>query len=120
MPFRYISKPDFDHVRFFDVDFQDLIERKALIIEKDEKLKEMSQKYVLSSKNKLELQYQLIGCDIRNLDLLKSNVNEKCCDMESMDILFISEVAMVYIQTEFSDKLIEWASSFPYGKSHYR
>ncbi|EMR11280.1 hypothetical protein PNEG_00309 [Pneumocystis murina B123] len=115
MPFRYISKPEFNYVRFFDVDFQDLIERKALIIQKDKELKEMSQKYVLSNKNKLELQYQLIGCDIRNLDLLKTIINEKCHNIESMDVLFISEVAMVYIQTEFSDKLIEWASSFPYA-----
>ncbi|KAG5439268.1 hypothetical protein PCANB_001567 [Pneumocystis canis] len=115
LPFRYISIPIFDHVRFFDIDFPDLIKNKTIIIEGDQELKEMSSKYILSSANKLELQYQLIGCDLRDLDLLKMILKDKCSDLGTMDMLFISEVAIIYMEPDFSDKLIEWASSFTYA-----
>ncbi|KAG5519226.1 hypothetical protein PMAC_002314 [Pneumocystis sp. 'macacae'] len=115
LPFRYISESTFDNVLFFDIDFPDLIKNKKSIIKEDHELKKMSLKQILSSKNQLILQYQLIGCNLEDLDSLKIILKEKCPDLETMNILFISEVAMVYMETNFSDKVINWASFFPYA-----
>ncbi|KAG4304023.1 hypothetical protein PORY_002546 [Pneumocystis oryctolagi] len=115
LPFRYISESTFNNVRFFDIDFPEIIENKKSIAEEDHELKKMLSKHILSSTNQLELQYQLIACDLRDLDSLKIILNEKCAALETMNILFISEVATIYMETEFSDKLIEWASFFPYA-----
>ncbi|CCJ28572.1 unnamed protein product [Pneumocystis jirovecii] len=94
---------------------QDLIENKKSIIEEDHELKKMSLKHILSSTNQLELQYQLIGCNLEDMDSLKIILKEKCPNLETMNILFISEVAMVYMETKFSDRVISWASFFPYA-----
>lgn len=136
LPWQCLSRyPDLcKMVKFVDVDFPDLIERKRQTVEATPELKgmlgwprepgELAPPLVFESN-----EYVQIGCDLRDLKTLREGL-EMVVDLENCSFLFVAEVSITYMETDGADKVIEWASSqrdaefvlleqiLPSGKDH--
>ena len=56
-------------------------------------------------------QYLQIGCDLRDLGTLDRAL-ASAFDLEKIEILFVAEVSITYMDAHYADNLIEWASKF--------
>ncbi|KAK0705156.1 methyltransferase-like protein [Lasiosphaeris hirsuta] len=136
LPWQCLSRyPDLcKMVKFVDVDFSDLIERKRQTVEATPELKgmlkwprepgELAPPLVFESN-----EYVQIGCDLRDLKTLREGL-EMVVDVENCSLLFVAEVSITYMETDGADNVIEWASSLgdaefvlleqilPSGKDH--
>ena len=92
---------------FIDVDFEHLIGRKEklLRIMAREKGLEHVAEWLQQGK------YRLVGCDLNNIGQLKTLLEQACPDYATSQILFISEVALTYMDTSAADAIIEWTAS---------
>jgi tRNA wybutosine-synthesizing protein 4 len=61
-------------------------------------------------------QYLQIGCDLRDLKLLKQ-VLASAVDIENCLVLLTAEVSITYMNVEAADALIHWAAKLPDGKN---
>ncbi|XP_077984404.1 tRNA wybutosine-synthesizing protein 4-like [Glandiceps talaboti] len=115
--FRLEAQGLLKHCQFFEVDFMDVAQRKANIIEcqpdlsklirdlvKDEA--EFTKGVVLKS-----VKYTLLGIDMTKLDGL-SNALQLCGINFNLPTLFLSECVMTYMPVKRSDELIAWAAKF--------
>ena len=57
-------------------------------------------------------QYIQLGCDLRNISHLDKTLSN-VIDIESSLILLTAEVSITYMQAEYSNELIRWASKLP-------
>jgi tRNA wybutosine-synthesizing protein 4 len=100
-----------ENVSFVDIDYKELMLRKRDMVNRTPELK-----HVLTNVEMLEGdillrsdQYLQIGCDLRDLGsldkALASAINVKNCQ-----ILFVAEVSITYMDANYADDLIEWAS----------
>ncbi len=107
-------------VKFVDVDFPDLIERKRQTVETTPELKgaftgvkdagQLTVPLVFESD-----QYVQIGCDLRQLQTLRAGL-DKVLDVENCSFLFVAEVSITYMETGGADGVIQWASTLGDGE----
>jgi tRNA wybutosine-synthesizing protein 4 len=60
-------------------------------------------------------QYLQIGCDLRDMQLLKTSVT-RALDVEQCLVLLVAEVSITYMDSIYSDEVIRWASTLPSGE----
>ncbi|PTB74105.1 LCM-domain-containing protein [Trichoderma longibrachiatum ATCC 18648] len=125
-----------DDVLFVDVDYPDLMHKKrAVVLQTPELRKLLGDDYTLSDKGKDGLllrstKYCQLGCDLRQLDRLRALL-ESVVSLSECAVLFVAEVSITYMDTQYADSLIEWGSTvgrenefclleqiIPYGKGH--
>jgi tRNA wybutosine-synthesizing protein 4 len=106
-----------------DIDYPDLMRKKSAIVLETPQLREiLGEPYEYSpdsTGNSVLLRsdkYCQIGCDLRDLDVLKQLL-ETLVDLAQCDFLFVAEVSVTYMDTSSADALIQWASSI--GQSTY-
>ncbi|KAK1248091.1 hypothetical protein MKX07_000979 [Trichoderma sp. CBMAI-0711] len=123
-------------VRFVDVDYPDLMHKKrAVVLQTPELRKLLGDDYTMSDKGKDGLllrsaTYCQLGCDLRQLGRLRTLL-ESVVSLSECAILFVAEVSITYMDTQYADALIEWGSTvgrendfclleqiIPYGKGH--
>ncbi|KAK5660880.1 hypothetical protein OQA88_12251 [Cercophora sp. LCS_1] len=101
-------------VKFVDVDFPDLIERKRQTVETTPELigafsgvKEKSE--VVAPVVFESDQYVQVGCDLRQLETLRKGL-DRVVDVANCSFVFVAEVSITYMETEGADGAIQWAS----------
>ncbi|KAH0495546.1 hypothetical protein TgHK011_009089 [Trichoderma gracile] len=123
-------------VLFVDVDYPDLMHKKrAVVLQTPELRKLLGDDYTLSDRGKDGLllrstKYCQLGCDLRHLDRLRTLL-DSVVNLSECAILFVAEVSITYMDTQYADALIEWGSTvgrdndfclleqiIPYGKGH--
>ncbi|KAK4455625.1 methyltransferase [Podospora aff. communis PSN243] len=102
-------------VKFVDVDFPDLIERKRATVEATEELRgvftgvkgrgEVEAPVVWESE-----EYVQIGCDLRELGTLRRGL-ERVVEVEECEFLFVAEVSITYMEREGADGVVKWAAT---------
>ncbi|KAJ1975876.1 tRNA methyltransferase ppm2 [Dimargaris xerosporica] len=111
---RHITQP----YAYVEVDFPELVQRKSRIVQQDPELQAIlasRHPEYQSNGNIVADDYYLIGSDLKYPDRLSqafSNVGLNPAD----EMLFISEVALVYMAPTDADRVIQWASHFPYAR----
>jgi tRNA wybutosine-synthesizing protein 4 len=96
LPFVYLSGTC--SADFVDVDFPDLIRHKSRIIRETPALAEVIGSYFGEGSDEIRSEkYYAVGCDLSNLALLDSVLRTVEQDLENVNILFISEVAITYM-----------------------
>lgn len=103
-------------VKFVDVDFPDLIQRKKQTV--------LSTPELLSAFTGVQSnmpstspvvfesdQYAQIGCDLRELDKLQTALTATVGDVSECEFIFVAEVSITYMETAGADNVIKWASS---------
>ncbi|KAK3905624.1 hypothetical protein C8A05DRAFT_12582 [Staphylotrichum tortipilum] len=103
-------------VKFVDVDFPDLIERKRKTVDSTPELlgmltgvrdrAELSRPVVFESD-----QYVQIGCDLRDPKTLQKGLAATVGDFAECEFIFVAEVSITYMETEGADGVIQWAST---------
>ncbi|KAK4144068.1 S-adenosyl-L-methionine-dependent methyltransferase [Dichotomopilus funicola] len=108
-------------VKFVDVDFPDLIERKRRTVLATPELLGMLTgvkgadfkdgaadlpKPVVFDSN----QYAQIGCDLRELTTLWKGLEAMAGSLEECEFIFVAEVSITYMEREGADQVISWAS----------
>ena len=111
-------------VKFVDVDFPQLMEKKVRMLKKDPLLHERlnvpeeevprHDAFLYSSE-----QYWAVGCDLGNRELLSTTLKNHT-DLEQRSILFISEVAIVYMPPEEATNVISLCATFSDGECDMR
>lgn len=114
-------------VKFVDVDFPDLIERKRRTVLATPELLGMltgvkgagseagatgpTKPVVFDSD-----QYAQIGCDLRELTTLRKGLEATVGNFEECEFIFVAEVSITYMEREGADQVISWASGIGNGK----
>ncbi|KAK3315207.1 methyltransferase-like protein [Apodospora peruviana] len=108
-------------VKFLDVDFPDLIERKRQTVLSTPELlgaftgvEERPQQSPLGPSSGAVFesdQYAQIGCDLRELKTLQGALTKTLGDVDECSFLFVAEVSITYMETEGADNVIQWAST---------
>ena len=120
-PFQWLADQSLscENVVFVDIDYPDLIARKARIILETPQLLSLlgppatpknEEITPLRTKN-----YITLGCNLANTaDLNDALMNE--INLESSRVLCLAEISITYMDTAASDSLIKWAGLLPDGK----
>jgi tRNA wybutosine-synthesizing protein 4 len=109
---------DCKDVKFFDIDFPDLMLRKKNTVLSTPELLEPLANVQTSETGTVILKsdnYAQIGCDLRQLDALRSALSE-LVDIGASTFLFVAEVSITYMETEGADALIEWTSGLGHSE----
>lgn len=100
-------------VKFVDVDFPDLMERKSSIVKETTELNSVLSG-IEDSKTPFIFfesdQYVQIGCDLRQLDRIEQTL-ATVIDIGASEFMFVAEVSITYMETQAADSVIRWASS---------
>ena len=107
------------NVTFLEIDFLDVAERKASLVNSKPVLSGMIDKIEDGTNNANIIlnarDYKLLGVDLSDLKLLQTTLESCSVDFDAPSLL-LSEVALTYMAPKYVDKLINWAaSSFPNG-----
>ena len=109
-------------MRFVDVDYPELIERKCAIVRQTPQLHRLIDPIAeitpADSSTGIRLKsksYVAVPCDLCNLQRLE-NVLQPEIDLTDSSILFIAEVSLTYMDTAAADALINWTARFSHGK----
>lgn len=96
LPFAYIA--DGTSAMFVDIDFPDLIQHKQNMIQQTPELVDCVAGTWKEGSDEIQSKhYSLVGCDLTNLSSLDSKLRSLAPDLNNTDILFISEVAIIYM-----------------------
>ncbi|ROW12901.1 hypothetical protein VPNG_04763 [Cytospora leucostoma] len=102
---------------FVDVDFPDLIKRKRQVVLKTPALVSplSGLKAVDNSEGCSHVflrsdRYFQVGCDLRRTAALEQAL-ASVLDIEQCIFLFVAEVSITYMETDYADTLIQWAST---------
>jgi tRNA wybutosine-synthesizing protein 4 len=123
LPFRTLWKySDLCHdLKFVDVDYPQLIQKKVEIIRKNGTLfghlgtQGVTAEHDLSPSILLnDAKYCAVGCDLGDTKTL-DQVFKTELQLEKQSILFLGEVSVVYMEVKKADELIKWASTFDDG-----
>lgn len=105
---------------FVDVDYPQLIARKADIIlatpELSGLLSNLSRKSGAVEVSLESENYHAIGCDLGDVGKLEALLSKQL-DMSQCMVLCTAEVSITYMESELSDRLISWAASFSDSRS---
>ncbi|RKP38166.1 S-adenosyl-L-methionine-dependent methyltransferase, partial [Dimargaris cristalligena] len=116
--FRIKHRADTPPMLFVDVDFPDLVRRKSGLIKSDPELMALLETANPVFKDNGDISatdYQLVGCDLKQVQNL-TEVFQNFGITKQSEILFVSEVALVYMEPEDSDGVLQWAASYPQGQ----
>jgi tRNA wybutosine-synthesizing protein 4 len=108
-------------VKFIDIDFPDLMEKKRGIIHETAELNSMLTNLRRPDDPLLMLdsdQYAQMGCDLRDLDKIQQSMS-KLIDMPDSEFIFVAEVSITYMETRAADAVISWANSLGQGIHHF-
>ncbi|ANB16011.1 Ppm2p [Sugiyamaella lignohabitans] len=124
-PFQYLSSGEnCENVTFLDVDYSDLIFKKAATVYRTKELAQIIGPATYSpnidnDKNspngKIYLQaekYIALGCDLRELNTFEAALRD-LFDLENSVVLFTAEVSLTYMIQKTADDLIRWAAGLP-------
>eukprot|EP00057_Strongylocentrotus_purpuratus_P014946 XP_011669420.1 PREDICTED: tRNA wybutosine-synthesizing protein 4 [Strongylocentrotus purpuratus] len=122
--FRLQASGSLDHTAFYEVDFPQLVKRKAALIRKKTELSDLLLNPVYHDEAHEDSfgvcisseKYHLVGVDLKQLDALQSVFKDIGVDLV-VPTLLLSECVITYIDTDSSDALINWAAkTFPNGQ----
>ncbi|KAK4155251.1 hypothetical protein C8A00DRAFT_42135 [Chaetomidium leptoderma] len=104
------------NVKFVDVDFPDLIERKRQTVTGTPELVGMltavREREGLVGPVVFESEeYVQIGCDLRDLERLQQGLDATVGDFTACEFIFVAEVSITYMETAGADEVIRWAST---------
>ena len=107
---------------FIDLDFPDLIAKKAEVIINTPQLRELIDPLERpSSPGELAIRsenYLALGCDLGDISRLEELLAESIDGSRSL-ILCIAEVSMTYMDVKAADALIKWAAQYNNGMRDY-
>lgn len=117
LAFQWLSKyPNkCQNVKFVDIDYPELINRKLDVISQTPQLQDL-----LNAANSVgrdatlpprESRYLALGCDLADTERLEKILNEHI-DLERCSLLCVAEVSITYMDVGGSDSLIRWASRY--------
>ena len=114
------SKKSFtNRVKWYDVDFAEVIRRKIKTIEKHEALREPLGVYHFErdgSELRSTSGYNLVSADLRDAEELKEMLTEARVDWQ-LPTLFVTEVALSYLNREKCEKVLRLCATFNGDKS---
>lgn len=105
-------------VKFVDIDFPDLMEKKRRVIQETTELNSMLTNLNVSQDPMVFLQsdeYIQMGCDLRELDKIQQTLS-RLIDIDDSEFIFVAEVSITYMETAAADAVIQWANSLGQGK----
>jgi tRNA wybutosine-synthesizing protein 4 len=123
LPFRMLWKYSSQcrGVRFVDVDYPQLIQKKVEIIRKNDIFSGLLSGSGSSTGNSAassiflrDENYCAVGCDLGDTKALDQVFRNELV-LQEHSILFIGEVSIVYMEVQQADELIKWASGFEDG-----
>lgn len=103
---------------FLDIDYKELMIKKRTIVERTIELQQALKNIQVPAEGDVIFRsdrYLQIGCDLRDLERLERTLTSTI-DVQTSHILFVAEVSITYMDAEYSDNLIEWASNLPHGR----
>ena len=111
-------------VKFVDVDFPDLIERKRQTVLGTPELAGMFTGVKEAAGLAVPVvfesdQYVQIGCDLRELERLRQGLAVAVGDFNECEFIFVAEVSITYMEREGADEVIRWASTVGRGEYLY-
>lgn len=110
--FRLKENPNaHEGIVFYEIDFQEVVERKAAQIDGSEVLTNVVGK--LAAQSDVGFggnNYWLIACDLRNLSALEEKLVHVEIDF-SLPTLFLAECSITYMDEQSSSALIRWAAN---------
>lgn len=122
-PFQYLHEkldPSDDSIIFVDIDFPDLVKRKAqMILQAPEIVQIIGEPTTIPDHLKSAVQlmtpkYIALGCDLTKLeDLTKTFI--QLFDVESSSFVFTAEVSITYMPQKDADNVISWTSTFSHS-----
>lgn len=101
---------------FVDVDFRDLLEGKRRVILATPELQQLLEPFEIGDDSSSLLlksrRYCQVGCDLRDLPLLKHVLAGLVGgSVSDASFLFVAEVSITYLETQKTDDIIHWAST---------
>lgn len=125
-PFQYLYNNDRgkkygSKIKFLDVDFPDLIQRKKEMILKSPEIINIIGEPLVDTddvKHNVQLRtdfYLAVGCDLTKLDVL-SKTFEFLFDFKKTTFVFTAEVSITYMPQKDAEKIVEWTSGFPHSR----
>lgn len=105
-------------VKFIDIDFPDLIEKKCRVVQETPELNSLLTGLKTNVGNHVQLQsdqYVEIGCDLRRISDIEQALST-VVDIADCEFMFVAEVSITYMETEGADAVIEWASTLGQGR----
>ncbi|MCJ1311948.1 tRNA methyltransferase ppm2 [Agyrium rufum] len=116
LPFQLLAKNDekLGDVIFVDVDYPDLIRKKAQCIAETPQLYDLlshaSYGSTTGAPGVSSDKYHAVGCDLRDLDQLQTLLERIVRPTEAM-VLMTAEVSITYMDPDAADNLIKWAAA---------
>ena len=116
LPFQWLAKAKetCQNTVFVDVDYPQLIARKADIVAATPELRELlpnlSRNPGVTDVPLESEKYYAIGCDLGDVGKLDTLLSEQL-DISQCMVLCTAEVSITYMESEPSDRLISWAAS---------
>ncbi|KAL9103898.1 MAG: hypothetical protein Q9163_001091 [Psora crenata] len=115
LPFQFLAhdRSLCRHAIFIDIDYPELIAKKAEIINSTPQLHELLDKFendrIMSDVYVQSRQYYAIGCDLTDLNKLDALL-KGVLDLSQRMLLCTAEVSVTYMDVEAADKLISWSA----------
>ena len=88
------------HLHVYELDFEVIVKRKQEICQAYSSLRTITESE----------RYHIFPCDLRNIDGVKDGLTQ-CGFNPSLPTLILSECVLIYMETVFSNQLIEWAAT---------
>ncbi|KAJ1967331.1 tRNA methyltransferase ppm2 [Dispira parvispora] len=104
---------------YVEIDYPTLVKRKQSLIRQNPSLSQTlasARPQFMDNGDIIAEDYFLIGWDLKNVKGLVERLAE-CGITPNHEILFVSEVALVYMDTPDADRVIRWAAQFP--RAHF-
>ncbi|KAI2467638.1 LCM-domain-containing protein [Annulohypoxylon bovei var. microspora] len=101
------------NVKFVDIDFPDLIEKKCRVVQETPELNSLLTGLKTNVGNHVQLQsdqYVEIGCDLRRISDIEQALSTVVY-IADCEFMFVAEVSITYMETEGADSVIKWAST---------
>ena len=123
LPFQRLSRngETCETVRFIDVDYPELIERKCTIIRATPTLRDILgvnlNDNIDNPGSAIKLatdRYLAVAADLQDLSRLEKILREEN-DLHGSMLLFLAEVSLTYMETTAADALIRWTGQFDNG-----
>ncbi|KAI1210528.1 LCM-domain-containing protein [Annulohypoxylon truncatum] len=106
------------NVKFVDIDFPDLIEKKCRIVQETPELNSLLTGLKTNVGHHVQLQsdqYIEIGCDLRRISDIEQALST-VVDIADCKFMFVAEVSITYMETEGADSVIQWASTLGHAE----
>ncbi|KAI9679481.1 MAG: tRNA methyltransferase ppm2 [Caeruleum heppii] len=104
------------HVTFVDVDYEQLMRRKAQVLDQTLELRNLLSS-IRQDHGRPGLlfrsdQYSAVACDLRDLESLEPILRAEF-DLDQCQVLCVAEVSITYMDVEAADRVVRWAAKLP-------